>query len=277
MSARRVALAAVLAWLGSGACDTDLDPGLEGLLCRAQEPRCLPGYTCAADNRCVRGDGVLDGGGAGGGGSGGTDGSAAAGTAGAAGSSDGPGGTGGADPDAGDRFHYDAGPGLDALDASVLPDASACDAPVQLFRDEDEDGFGITAQAVRGCPPLPKWALQGGDCRDDLADVHPSQLDFFSTGYPDPTRQTAGNVSFDYDCNVTEEPAPDVAPDPSCSGLLTCEGSGYLAGSPARTGAGVNAICGSTQLVICQSMSVPLLGLTCSAQPVSGAAPARCR
>lgn len=277
VNARRLGSAALAAWLGSLACDTDLDPGLEGLACRAQLPQCLPGYVCSADNRCLRGDA-----GSGGGGSGGSSGEGnagtAAGSAGVAGDGASPaGGAAGAGPDGSGGFRYDAGPGLDDLDASVLPDAAGCDVAVPLFRDEDEDGFGITSQQVFGCPPLLRWALEGGDCRDDQASVHPRQLEFFATGYADPTRPEAGNVSFDYDCTVTEEAAPNTAPAPACNEALTCEGTGYVPVSPARLGPGVNGICGSTQLVVCQSTAVPLLGLTCAAVPVDSATPARCR
>jgi hypothetical protein len=58
---------------------------------------------------------------------------------------------------------------------------------------------------------------------------------------------------------------------------LTCAGSGYVAVNPIRTGPGVNAICGSTAFVTCQSRAVPLLGLTCEAVSGAPAAPARCR
>ena len=268
------------------ACTTDLSSELEGLECRAQEPQCLPGYTCNPDNRCMRLVSVQTMGGAGGAASGGAGaggagaagaGADGAGVAGAAGSSPAAGGSAGNASDAGTSgsggFGYDAGPGLDALDASVLPDAQACATPTDLFRDEDEDGFGVTAQKVRGCPPLEKWALQGGDCRDDLPDVHPEQMTFFAAGYPDPTRPSAGNISFDYDCDFVEEPEPSVVEAPACSQLLTCEGSGYVAASPARSGPGINAICGSAGLSFCQSTTI--LGLGCTAQPTSGA-PAPC-
>jgi len=172
-------------------------------------------------------------------------------------------------------LRYDAGPGLDALDASVLPDAQACATPVPLFRDEDEDSFGVTAQQVLGCPPLAKWALRGGDCRDDLFDVRPEQTTFFPTGYPDPTRPSAGNLSFDYDCDFIEELEPGTLPAPSCAGLLTCEGSGYVAANPARSGPGVSPICGSTGLSVCQSTTI--LGLSCAAQPLPGGVAARCQ
>lgn len=185
------------------------------------------------------------------------------------------GGSAGTGPDASGGHRYDAGPGLDALDASVFPDAAGCDVAVLLFRDEDEDGFGVTAQAVIGCPG-PRWALEGGDCRDDLSEVHPGQMQFFGAGYADPTRPLAGNVSFDYDCDFAEEPAPDTAAAPDCNALLTCEGSGYLPVAPARSGPGVDAICGSTEVITCQSRAVPLLGLTCAAEPLASA-PARCR
>ena len=95
----------------------------------------------------------------------------------------------------------------------------------------------------------PLWALEGGDCRDDLKDVHPDQTTFFEVGYPDDTRTTAGKVSFDYDCNTSEDLQEGTAPAPTCDELLTCAGSGYVAVNPVRTGPGVNGICGSTAFV----------------------------
>jgi hypothetical protein len=255
----------VLLLLGA-ACTTDLSGELEGLECRAPDRKCLGGYVCNADNRCVR-SGLQQDGGASGTGEGG-----------AAGAAQLPAGGSSSDPSdaGGGGFRYDAGPGLDTLDASVLPDAQACATRVPLFRDEDEDGFGVTAQQVLGCPPLEKWALRGGDCRDDLPQVHPEQVDFFPVGYPDPTRPSAGNVSFDYDCDFIEELEPNSVKATACGDLITCEGSGYVAASPARSGPGINAICGSTELNVCQSRTVPILGLTCEDQPLSGA-PARCQ
>lgn len=268
---RRVAASALLGWLGSGACNTSLDPSLEGLACRSSTPQCLPGYVCSADNRCVR-----NGSSAGAGGSSG-DGDAAAGTSGAAGASPDAGGAAGWGPDPGSGgYRYDAGPGLDALDASVFPDAAGCDVPVPLFRDEDEDGYGVSSQQVIGCPHL-RWALEGGDCRDDLRDVHPNQTAFFDVGFPDQTRPEAGNVSFDYDCDTSEALQDGTAPAPACNELLTCAGSGYVAVNPVRTGPGVNGVCGSTAFVTCQSQALPLLGLTCEAVAGAPAAPARCR
>lgn len=271
--------------LGS-ACAIDLDANLDGLACRAEDPRCLPGYVCSADNRCVHDDGAAVAAGAGGDGSAGR-GSGNGGSTAGAGGAPGRGGNGptvsdagapGASNDAGGSgFRYDAGPGLDALDASALPDAAGCETPVDLYRDEDEDGFGVGSQHVYGCAAADKWALVAGDCRDDLKDVHPEQLQFFSVGYPDSTRPQAGNVSFDYDCSTQEEPATGVVAAPNCNELLTCEGAGYAPVNPARTGPGVNGICGSTELVSCQANAVPLLGLTCNAQPLAGGAAAGCR
>jgi hypothetical protein len=272
----------VLLLLGA-ACTTQLSSELEGLECKGAERRCLPGYECNADNRCMRAGSLQQAGGSSGAGD--EDASAVqqggAGAGGAAGTPQLPaGGSTGTAQDAGTGGsplpRYDAGRGLDALDASVLPEAGACPSPVPLYRDEDEDGYGVTAQQAPGCPPLEKWALQGGDCRDDLPDVHPEQTVFFPTGYPDPTRPSAGNLSFDYDCDFLEEPEPGSVAAPNCGQLLSCSGSGYVAASPARSGPGIDPICGSTGLNVCQSMTLPLLGLTCSAQAV-GAAAARCQ
>lgn len=272
VKSRRVIAAGLLLWLVGSACNTRLDPSLDGLACRTSAPECLPGYVCSADRRCVR-DGSTPGAGGAPGDAGG-----GAGAAGAAGASpQAAGGSAGAEPDASSGgYRYDAGPGLDVLDASVFPDAAGCDVPVPLFRDEDEDGYGVDSQEVLGCP-APRWALVSGDCRDDLKDVHPDQTAFFEVGYPDDRRPEAGNVSFDYDCDTSEELQQGTAAAPTCNELLTCAGSGYVPVNPIRTGPGINGVCGSTAFVTCQSRAVPLLGLTCEAVSGAPATAARCR
>jgi hypothetical protein len=108
-----------------------------------------------------------------------------------------------------------------------------------------------------------------GDCRDDLPDVYPGQMTFFAEPYADPTRPAANNESFDFDCSGTEQSAPSNSPATpapnSCNGLITCQGSGYLPSSPARSGAGVEPRCGSNLRRTCISDG----GLGCVADDVA--------
>lgn len=134
-------------------------------------------------------------------------------------------------------------------------DVDAC-APLALYRDNDGDELGDVSTSRMGCPSR-GWVTEPGDCRDDLADVHPRQEVYSSLPYPDVTR--LGGVSFDYDCSGGEE--PDIgnltlAPVPTCGGLLTCEGAGYLPAEPIRTGEGIDPRCGSNVLRSCQLQSV---------------------
>jgi hypothetical protein len=150
----------------------------------------------------------------------------------------------------------------DIPDASVILDGGpdGC-VPVDLYRDRDDDGVGDTAKHAFGCIRA-GWVEIAGDCRDDIVDVHPGQLEFFGTGFPDPLQP--GGVSFDYDCSNTEETAisnsPAVAAK-NCQGLsllgLACEGSGYQK-TAREPGAGVNNLCGSQVVVDCVTS-----GLSC--------------
>lgn len=145
-----------------------------------------------------------------------------------------------------------------------LPDA-ACPSPTVFYLDADGDGFGRDDTEAPGCELPTGWAAQAGDCADDVASVFPGQTAFFGAGYA-----VGSGVSFDFDCDGQEsgdDTQADVAPN--CSADVACDAEGFLATT--RTGAGVNPICGSDQLVEC---SIQLL--QCQ-EDVSSAEPKRCR
>jgi hypothetical protein len=175
---------------------------------------------------------------------------------------------------------------LDAAPEGTLdaPGGATCDVPATFYRDRDGDGFGATAEHVVACvapasDDAGAWVTQPGDCRDDLPDVKPFSAGspdppkYSGVGYPDPLRPQG--VSFDFDCNGVEtaDPSNMFGGPPTCPALATgCAGTGYLPASPARTGAGVNALCGSTTLKMCV-----VQGLGCNEQYIQMATPFRCR
>jgi hypothetical protein len=145
-----------------------------------------------------------------------------------------------------------------------LPDA-ACSNPTDVYLDGDGDGFGRNDTRAPGCDVPNGWASQGGDCADDVASAFPGQTAYFAEGYA-----VGAGVSFDFDCDGQESgdgSQADVAP--SCSDDAGCDAEGFL--DTARTGAGVNPICGSDQLLEC---SIQLL--QCQ-DDVSTSEPKRCR
>jgi hypothetical protein len=216
-----------------------------------------------------------------------------AGTAGTAGSAGRGGGGGSSGRDASPDVESDANGGRDGSagadsgdgsnDASVdspsdaRPDTAAdapadvaptCDAPLAYFFDDDEDGYGDDTTRVSACrSPGEDWVLVGGDCDDDLPEVHPDQTDFFGEGY-----ETKQGISFDYDCSGLEDPDP-VQPrraPTTCPLAQPCGSPGYV--PAARSGPGVDPICGSQLIQGC----APNLGL-CSMQSPVMATAKRCR
>lgn len=291
MSARGSSLAA-LALLGA-ACNSDLARDWSGRACRDSEPRCLSGYVCNAEGRCVT-PGMLTSNGATGGDGG------AGGAAGAPLPMGGAGGGAGAglvpepEPlvDAGGPLdagapedaaapleqprdaavdggqELDAGPAEDAaVDPPAPPDACT---PGVLYQDSDGDGFGDPDVSVVACGAS-GWVEVAGDCRDDLFDVKPG-AGFSGVGYADLDKP--GGISFDYDCSGDEQPDPANAPNasaPTCLvALVLCSGAGYQ--PTGRSGSDVSSLCGSTAIVTCVSN-----GLLCSASAQSSMPAFRCR
>ncbi len=298
MRSRRAGSAAALALAAAWACQNGIALDLEGKACADAEPRCLPGFLCSAEGRCVRPDSLVSGGGSGGvggdrGGSGGSGGSTEGGTGGSAeggrsgasgeggsaGSAAGAGGSGGAGgdepdaaaPDASSQQEPDAGPPPEP-DAGNPIDAGPPCTKVVVYQDGDGDGYGRTDQQSLACLG-PGVALLPGDCRDDLVDVHPDQETYFGVGYAEPT--APDGVSFDYDCSSAEEVDPGNSPaggDPDCESqtFLNCAGVGYA--ETARTGAGIDPLCGSATVITCQGD-----GAACVDNAISTTMPYRCR
>ena len=206
-----------------------------------------------------RGGGAGRGGSASGGaaGEGGTSGDAGSGGSGTGGDS----GTG---PDASGGENGSAG------DAGVIGVDAAADAtctPVLFYPDLDHDGFGTEAGATLMCAaPSQSWARRAGDCDDSNAAVNPD-AGFGGEGY-----DAKNGLSFDYNCDGTEEPDTSQYPAaPNCTGfnLGNCRGAGFAPTS--RSGPGVNSLCGSTTYVECKADL-----LVCGAA-ISQVPPKRCR
>lgn len=241
-----------LALLVTVGCASDLAEDGAGKAC-APVGRCAAGFVCHPDTRlCVRSSSsVAD--------------AATSDSGSDAPSADGPesdGPSGDASPDA------PADASVDAVHDAPSADAN-CDAPTTYFADSDLDGFGDDATGVASCAPLGSgWVTQGGDCSDKSADAFPGQTQFFSVGYA----VTGGN-SFDYDCSGQEVPdATQFGAAPSCGGLAigSCSGSGFA--PTARSGAGVNPLCGSTTLIECKAS-----GISCGSQASGTTEAKRCR
>jgi hypothetical protein len=139
------------------------------------------------------------------------------------------------------------------VDAGPAPDCGSS-AGMLWYPDGDDDGYGRSAEAVQTCgkPAGDGWVRLGNDCKDNDDDVRPGQTSYFGVPY----RGADGNDSFDYDCSGSEEGNPSQSSLANgCDGILdilNCSGTGYM--SEARTGAGVNPVCGSTKVGTCTPM-----------------------
>jgi hypothetical protein len=285
-----------------------LDEALTGKACAAAEPRCAAGYVCNGELKCVpsvelnpllpgnggaaatvgagAGNGEADAGAdpAGSAGAGaepqqgsagasGNESTPAGGAGGTAGSVSGSAGAGAVPMNAGGSEGDDPPPNpTGAADAGCVPQL--------LFRDLDGDGFGGTSpeDIARGCPPLAGFATKAGDChdaepsiQDPAGDVFPGQTRFFTAPYPAPS-----GPSFDYDCSGGEEADEsnsEFVPAPAdCEERTTCGLEiGYRIPSDPRTGAGVNPLCGTRDVVVCTGASPG-----CSLLQIGGT-PFRCR
>ncbi|HEU4579040.1 MAG TPA: hypothetical protein VFS67_12340 [Polyangiaceae bacterium] len=244
--------------LAGVACDPEhtLTEVLQNKDCSNAEPPCVSPYVChPVTYKCVMPEALPDAGGA------------------AGSSSDdlSPAGAGGApqelsttmDPVAGgqsgaagsESLVAGAG-GLGSMDPPVVDTDAGCD--IQLFRDVDGDGYGSPdSGSMRGCPRA-GWVERGDDCFDAEVteqnranQVHPEQAGFFDRGYALPS----GDISFDYDCSGQEEPDPNntrVGAAGNCT-TTAANACGMATGFVpiARSGSGINDLCGSTQLQIC--------------------------
>jgi hypothetical protein len=155
-----------------------------------------------------------------------------------------------------------------AYEASGDGGGEAC-TPITFYQDGDSDGYGGTT-TFTGCsaPAQGNWATKGGDCDDSNATVNPGQSTYFDAPYV-PTGKTT--KSFDYNCDGQETESGN-SPKASCQDVaLSCIGSGYVEASPVRSGAGVDAFCGSVDWVACA-----FVGLTCTAGAPEPTSPIAC-
>jgi hypothetical protein len=292
-SGRDLLIRSAATWLllagASGACTSNLPSSLDGKECDA-ESRCLSGFVCdSGSNRCVRPTEL-----------GATDGSSGAGSLDSRGEPDdldighsegrqviqgdpiGSGATASGGARAGltpdDR---DGGAPIDAAQSGggndqTMPDGGEECSQALLYPDGDGDGVGLTSGAELRCA-MPGWVSTPGDCRDDLSDVFLGQSRYFGMSYPEPSH--ADGVSFDFDCDGTEEPDPTnmtLAPVPDCRGLsVTCNEQGYLPVDPGRSGSGIDPRCGSNLLRQC--VPSQLLGCVAEVLVLSDDARFRCR
>jgi hypothetical protein len=156
-----------------------------------------------------------------------------------------------------------AGGGVGGTDTAAAGSAGAageCSA-VAWFPDADGDGFGRASGQVLSCDPpaVGKWAAKAGDCDDDNNAVFLKEPDFEASSYT----ATSNGLSFDYDCSNKEESDPtQLGAAPACAsmGILNCVGSGFA--NTARTGPGVNPLCGSKSLVTCMKSNLSCVGVT---------------
>lgn len=278
MTRARSALVACLAALLAAACTSELELALDGKSCRDTAPRCVRGYECdSVNNLCVLPEQLMTmGGGNGQGGGGASAGGANAGGGGDSGSAGGGAGSAGAASGGGGGSVSERDAGDAAVPEGIDGGGDGGCTPVRVYRDSDGDRTGNVSVSEVRCPG-DGWVVQAGDCRDDLPDVFPGQPNFFTEPYADPTRPDANFESFDFDCDGSEQSAPSNSPateaPANCGALVTCQGSGYLPTSPARSGAGVEPRCGSNQRRTC----IPNGLLSCVADEVELADTSRFR
>ena len=154
---------------------------------------------------------------------------------------------------------------------SPNPNPKPCTATT-YYRDNDGDGFGGTVTQSACAPPGEGWVTKGGDCDDDNGEVFPGQQIYFDTAYS----RSAGGHSFDYDCNAKEDQKPPVRKAASPCTLVgtACTGDGIVPNQPVRAGAGVDPLCGATEVQTC----VLKAGLgTCDTKLTQLATPISCR
>lgn len=92
--------------------------------------------------------------------------------------------------------------------------------PTTFYEDKDGDGWG-SAKTVQACAASAGLTDRTGDCDDGNESVFPGQTKYFATPYTTPL----GKASFDYDCNGSEDPTPDLVQFqsfPICNSSLVC-------------------------------------------------------
>ena len=120
-------------------------------------------------------------------------------------------------------------------------EGSGCVGLKPFYTDADGDGFGTGAKIGEACTAPPGSSLAPGDCLDSNDKVKPGQASFFFTGYTN----AAGKLSYDYDCNGTEEGEP-TKPTGDCA---VCRAGDYLKIARPSSPAVLNMYCGSTNRI----------------------------
>lgn len=141
---------------------------------------------------------------------------------------------------------------------------NGCEPLTTFYKDGDGDGVG-GASTMLACAAPSGFAARGGDCDDTNARVFPGQATYFGTPYTNP----AGAVTYDYDCDGNEVESASTLGDHfigTCG--AGCDNLGYL--STGRTGAGVDAYCGSTRYRTCVSTLAPSPAGPGASLPVGG-------
>jgi hypothetical protein len=118
-----------------------------------------------------------------------------------------------------------------------------------FYEDKDGDGWG-SAKTVQACEAAPGLSDRTGDCDDGNKNVFPGQTKYFAAPYTTPV----GKASFDYDCNGSEDPTPNLVQFqnfPICTTTMACSASGdngkycWEPQHAARTAAGSFDKCGA--------------------------------
>lgn len=119
-----------------------------------------------------------------------------------------------------------------------------CDAPIDLYRDADDDGYAASlTPGMQACSPQAAgWKTKDQlesttkeDCGDANSDVHPGQEKYFGM----PRSKPGNDAPFDYNCDGNvEKKKPDT--HDGCtrtqSGHLGCTGAGWDTMSPPDCG-----------------------------------------
>ncbi len=127
--------------------------------------------------------------------------------------------------------------------------SNGCEPLKPYYADSDGDGFGAGVKAGEACTPPAGASLAAGDCLDTNPQVKPGQASFFFVGYTNAT----GNLSYDYDCNSTEEREPTKTIGPGCG---ACRVGDFTAIARPNAPAVADFYCGSTtRITQCGSSS----------------------
>jgi len=112
-----------------------------------------------------------------------------------------------------------------------------CTALKPYYADKDKDGFGAGAKVGEACTAPAGHSQALGDCLDTNDKVRPGQTAYFTAGYT----SASGQISYDYDCNGSEQLALGVTTG-SCE---ACRAGDYVSAVRPNAPPGANVYCGS--------------------------------